>query len=364
MYDAWSDENSVEKLVGKVKALQRTDHRVKEQWTAHCNNNGEGVRDPARHTAEFLQAFLAAVERGHFPEKSASASSSKIFIGGLPDHCDDARLMNQFKAYGTIVECQVMPDRGFGFIVFSSPNAADQVLQDSNQHLIDGVWCDVKKACSLPEQGLDKDLPALFKIGQRKSPAWKEVWSMYCQTYGGGVNDPAKHEASFLVGLLDFLGQRGAMALEHAELNQGGAYMYGEPAAKRMRLTGNPEKDALVAKIKEFQRQGEAQKEQWGIFCDLHTSGIRDPTRHDCETLNLFIGQVESGQFGPGYSLSSPKQELVMQVKAWQRQGGDKLEQWHHFADTSLGGIRDPARHDASQLQQFLALHADPGSQF
>merc|ERR1740129_2025390 len=98
--------------------------------------------------------------------------------------------------------------------------------------------------------------------------------------YGGGKNDPTKHDANFLVGFLDYVAQRGAVAL-----SGWGGYDAG-PAAKRQRMTppgggayatsnygprpgmsGDASKDALVARIKAFQRSGEEAKEQWWMHC-------------------------------------------------------------------------------------------------
>merc|ERR1712227_334931 len=53
----------------------------------------------------------------------------------------------------------------------------------------------------------------IWKHGQRKSPGWKEAWAMYCQIYGNGKNDPAKHSEEFLAGFMNYLGEQGAMAM-------------------------------------------------------------------------------------------------------------------------------------------------------
>eukprot|EP00416_Gambierdiscus_australes_P038335 CAMPEP_0171107430 /NCGR_PEP_ID=MMETSP0766_2-20121228/66797_1 /TAXON_ID=439317 /ORGANISM="Gambierdiscus australes, Strain CAWD 149" /LENGTH=222 /DNA_ID=CAMNT_0011568731 /DNA_START=76 /DNA_END=744 /DNA_ORIENTATION=- len=147
--------------------------------------------------------------------------------------------------------------------------------------------------------GADPHMLALLcKEGQRKSPHWKTTWAQYCMSYGGGRNDPEKHDMSFLVGFLDYVGQRGMMAL-----TAGGASLadLGGPAAKRAR-TGPagpagpsargyfnaPEKDGLVARLKAFQRSSEEAKELWGSYCDQHLGGVRDPARHDSATLQQF----------------------------------------------------------------------------
>jgi len=49
------------------------------------------------------------------------------------------------------------------------------------------------------------------------------------------------------------------------------------------------------------------------------------------------------------------KAALVDQVKQIQRTDEEAKQQWWTFCDEQLGGIKDPNRHDAGVLQQFLA---------
>lgn len=46
-------------LVDKVKALQRSDPTAKEAWWSYCENSYNGVKDPNRHDAASLEAFLS-----------------------------------------------------------------------------------------------------------------------------------------------------------------------------------------------------------------------------------------------------------------------------------------------------------------
>merc|ERR1719419_1030460 len=75
------------------------------------------------------------------------------------------------------------------------------------------------------------------------------------------------------------------------------------PATKRLRTTSAPAAFAprvhafaqveeakldLVARVKAFQRSGDECKEQWWTHCDQQLGGIRDPARHDTDTLQNF----------------------------------------------------------------------------
>lgn len=119
--------------IDMLKELQRTDPIGKEQWWAFCDCHGDGVRDPGKHPADFVQDFLSKYSAG---------------------------------------------------MRFTSPRV--------------------------------NMMPALVKEGERRSNFFKEAWVSYCGTFGSGLKDPAKHDEQFLVGFMDFLGQRGWMALSAA----------------------------------------------------------------------------------------------------------------------------------------------------
>merc|ERR1719414_2181762 len=56
-------------------------------------------------------------------------------------------------------------------------------------------------------------------------------------------------------------------------------------------------KEALVAQIKAYQKMGDEQKSAWWKYCDTQLNGIRDPARHDTNTLLRFALSIvdESG---------------------------------------------------------------------
>mmetsp|Transcript_70333 Transcript_70333/g.205703 ORF Transcript_70333/g.205703 Transcript_70333/m.205703 type:complete len:298 (+) Transcript_70333:60-953(+) len=227
-------------VVAAVKELQRTDPAAREQWRLYCENQGGGVRDPNKHPTQFLQVFLSEFHAGIRPEISSQQASS----------------------------------------------------------LVDFV-----------------------KEGQRKSAHWKQAWSLYCQSYGAGINDPSKHNQQFLVAFLDFLGQNGVAAFGSAPPTPGAdptGTVPGADAAERLLKrprttapgmpvpglfpgvmpmpmpvvgvsTGDLEKDALVMRVKAFQRSGDAQRQLWSDYCDERLNGKRDPVKHDKIILETFL---------------------------------------------------------------------------
>ncbi|EFN53389.1 hypothetical protein CHLNCDRAFT_36600 [Chlorella variabilis] len=81
-------------------------------------------------------------------------TSAKLFLGGLSWDTTEEKLRDHFSKYGSIVEAVVMRDRqtgrprGFGFVTFTEPAAADAVVEDV--HVIDGRQIDAKK--SVPQE--------------------------------------------------------------------------------------------------------------------------------------------------------------------------------------------------------------------
>eukprot|EP00927_Polykrikos_kofoidii_P044722 TRINITY_DN38610_c0_g1_i1.p1 TRINITY_DN38610_c0_g1~~TRINITY_DN38610_c0_g1_i1.p1 ORF type:complete len:233 (-),score=40.58 TRINITY_DN38610_c0_g1_i1:244-942(-) len=207
-------------MVERIKEMQRTDPTAKEQWGAYCDNQGGGVRDPAKHDVIFLQDFLSRYRSG-------------------------VRL-----------------------------ESADKV-----------------------------NLALLFKEGQRKSHNWKRAWAAYCQLYGQGKNDPTKHDAQFLTGFLDYMGQQAAISLQMGGVlgiaggatrppkanSRIAAWQSGQAEGNYFVGSGDAVKEQLVQQVKSLQRSGPLQKQQWWDFCDNSLGGIRDPAKHTVSTLSRFL---------------------------------------------------------------------------
>merc|ERR1712232_855443 len=96
------------------------------------------------------------------------------------------------------------------------------------------------------------NLAELFKEGQRKSANFKQAWAQYCQMYGSNKHDPAKYDTTFLVGFLNYLGQRGSLAFQMSGI------LGGMPGSRgydgNIISTGDPTKDSLIQKVKHFQK--------------------------------------------------------------------------------------------------------------
>jgi hypothetical protein len=151
------------------------------------------------------------------------------------------------------------------------------------------------------------DLQDFIKLGQRHSQPWKIAWQAYCTLNGSTKFDPAKYDKSYLVGFIDYLGQVANEDLAVAAAGQG-IIVEG--------LTSNP----AGVKRPMMSSDGPAGKR-------LNTgAGFGDPV----------------------------KAALVERVKALQRSDENAKASWNQYCVDQLGGIKDPNRHDAAVLQQFI----------
>ncbi|KAK8181398.1 hypothetical protein BC567DRAFT_241908 [Phyllosticta citribraziliensis] len=77
---------------------------------------------------------------------------SKLFIGGLAWHTDDATLRQKFEEFGQVEEAVVVKDRdtgrsrGFGFVRFTQETDAEAAIQSMNNVEFDGRTIRVDKA--------------------------------------------------------------------------------------------------------------------------------------------------------------------------------------------------------------------------
>ncbi|KAL3507576.1 hypothetical protein ACH5RR_032958 [Cinchona calisaya] len=88
------------------------------------------------------------------------SDQGKLFIGGISWETSEEKLKDYFGQYGDVLQTVVMRDkisgkpRGFGFVVFSDPDALDRVLQ--HRHVIDGRTVEAKRALSREEQQVSR----------------------------------------------------------------------------------------------------------------------------------------------------------------------------------------------------------------
>uniref|UniRef100_A0AAQ4P405 RNA-binding protein 38 n=1 Tax=Gasterosteus aculeatus aculeatus TaxID=481459 RepID=A0AAQ4P405_GASAC len=85
------------------------------------------------------------------PTMEKDTTHTKIFVGGLPYHTNDASLRKYFETFGDIDEAVVITDkqtgksRGYGFVTMVDRGAAERACKDANP-IIDGRKANVNLA--------------------------------------------------------------------------------------------------------------------------------------------------------------------------------------------------------------------------
>nr|ACU45151.1 unknown [Prorocentrum minimum] len=140
------------------------------------------------------------------------------------------------------------------------------------------------------------------RMMQRKSRSFRDVWAAYCGAHGGGRNDPNKHDPSFHIEFWDYLAQQATGVVSDPSALAAMSLTL-EPPPKRARVDHQPARAA------------------------------------------------------PAGGVDPAKDLLVEQVKIFQQLGDLQKKAWWEHCDLNLGGIRDPSRHDASVLQNFVIAY-------
>lgn len=84
-----------------------------------------------------------------------------IFVGGLPQSTEPPALRTHFSRYGEVLEADVRMDprtgrsKGFGFVTFMDSYMVDSCFENTEEHIIDGKWVDVKRYGELGGGGSD-----------------------------------------------------------------------------------------------------------------------------------------------------------------------------------------------------------------
>jgi len=250
-------------LVARVKELQRSGQQAKEAWWAYCDENLGGVRDPSRHEEDVLSEFLSKQQ-------------------SLPP----------------------VPPRA----TYRQPARVQPLTPLQNPSTYHSYHNFPPQNLAVPAAGVS-DVASWIKLGQRASPHWKNAWAQYCSLYGGGINDPARHDESHLVGFVDYLGQLAVSDLQASgvylqqeaprgpmkrhDANGSGAWATAAPM-KRPRYD-EPSEGDFIGRVKALQRRNPETKQAWQDFCDAHPTlqGVKDPAKHSSEDLQTFISQHE-----------------------------------------------------------------------
>lgn len=178
-----------------------------------------------------------------------------------------------------------------------------------------------------PESTRKRALVSKMKRLQRSNEDQKQAWSSFCDSQPGKRRDPAQYQANVLEAFLAGQGIRFTVSFAKGELINKikalqrssqelklawWAFCDSQPDQKRdpaeyeedvlhsflaqhgiLFAPGTMEqKNMLVTKIKDFQKSGEKQMEQWLAYCATQMDQSRDPALHEVGVLAAFVHAV------------------------------------------------------------------------
>lgn len=82
---------------------------------------------------------------------ASDVEAHRIFVGGLPQSCDDEALVEFASQFGEVIESKVHMDvatgrsKGFGYVSFADPGSCEVAVSNSPHNFIDDKWVDVKQ---------------------------------------------------------------------------------------------------------------------------------------------------------------------------------------------------------------------------
>lgn len=145
---------------------------------------------------------VTPAEESYIPEPPPipTGGDPKLFIGGLPQGVDEAKLIAYFGTFGTVSGAEVSIDKatgnnkGYGFVTFSDLSGVQKAIEQFATHEIDGKWIEVRQfgdksakrsAYNPPPPkaggpGCDK-WKTLFIGGLTKSTTNDQLWSHFQQ---------------------------------------------------------------------------------------------------------------------------------------------------------------------------------------
>jgi len=112
----------------------------------------------------------------------------KLFIGGLAWNTEESAFTNYFAAFGELTDSVVMRGRGFGFVTYKDPAAAEKVLASKDLEL-DGRKLDPKRAVPKDAAPAKEEKPTAFEtkkifVGGLASETTKEEYDQYFGKFG------------------------------------------------------------------------------------------------------------------------------------------------------------------------------------
>jgi len=288
-------ESTLEGLIEQIKNIQRTDPASKEQWIAYVGPGGK--RDPSMHPPEFLQEFIQFLNSGErLPVgPHGSAPSDVDFVAAVKtlqkrapqtkacwaQFCMMAgggkRDPSQHDANFFIQFFEMMAQTAAAGGSFGGPMGMMGMGMGMG---MGGPAKRMRTGPLIPGMSTEKDiLVARLKNFQKVSQEGKDLWGTYADTYLNGNRDPNRHTEETL---REFIVNHGVPEIDASSMGGGG--MGGGGWGGMPMEPMDPEKEALVQRVKVYQKSGPEAKQAWWEFI----GPTKDPARAPAEKLMEF----------------------------------------------------------------------------
>jgi len=243
-------------LVARVKEIQKSDPDGKQGWWNYADTQGDGVRDPAKHPAAFLEWFLAEYSQGKY-----TGVASTTDAGALAELFKEGqRNSGSFKSAWAMYQSM-------------NGNSKNDPTKAGKQALVDFLDMISQSGMQTMMGNGSMSGKSSNRMGKGFMGAKSSGWSGNDSNWGGSGGD-----VQTMMNMMMMMSGKGS----------GG---WGGDA-KRQKTSSSastdPIKGKLIEKIKSFQRSGEVQKQTWWSYCDAQPDQKRDPAFYDAEFLQTF----------------------------------------------------------------------------
>jgi len=395
-------------LISKVKHVQRMGQMQKEVWYTYCEKLGSGNRDPSRHTKESLRHFLESFQRGEIPEPLPSqlpGGSSVLRLRGVPFQSEVNDVVAFLQEYFvdpqnvTLGVCSDGRKTGEAFVQFASPELAERAFNEKQKQEIQGRYIELFRS-SIEErdqmafpQAIPGVTPAIEKGGgkgwvstgdpekdklvvkvkqiQKSGPDGRLDWEQYCELIRTGNRDPRLHTTESLAHFIEAIqnGEGPVGAARRADTKSTVVRLRGVPFQSDVNdilefLSGYEVDASQVSfgRVSDGRPTGEAfvvfpsvehanaaleerqKKEIRGRYIELFRSSLEEKAQNADQVVVIGSGDPV-------------KDELVIKVKTLQRSSPAAREMWDDYCLQALTGNKDPARHTAESMRNFLEAY-------
>mmetsp|Transcript_40212 Transcript_40212/g.87902 ORF Transcript_40212/g.87902 Transcript_40212/m.87902 type:complete len:614 (+) Transcript_40212:81-1922(+) len=391
-----------DKLVDKIKDIQRGSEEGKQQWWQYCDSAKTGSRDPARQPLDFLKKFLQAYLRGETPQAPQRPVPTKVLrLRGLPFSCQASDIVTLFDEYEIGEEEVIMLTSPFGkptgeaYVRFWSPEAAEDALETKQNKEIGSRYIEVFRSseeelqsqCGTPEVAPAPKAARATAGGKgpppsRSNPLAKPGPRFTVRLRGLPFASQASDVVEFLAEY-DTVPSQVRMATGVDGRPTGEAFVVftdGEIAErcleeKHNQVMGKRYIEVFKATLEEWEMQEEVAIPSaippvaWGAAVPWDTFGdfspAQWPPRKDIRASPYGTKGAQGwGEGGLGSGLSSgvagsrsreaEKDRLVEKVKLIQRSGDEEKQKWWNFCEASGLTVYDPIRHGVDFLKEFV----------